>query len=82
MLDPVRMEGTEGQPRIRVDLLRVLLHVRLLLYSLKLDEQELGRVLDLGLGALLLALFDVLLDQLGEDRMVDGQPVKVVEVLD
>jgi len=72
VLHPVVVEHAEGKPRIRVDLLRILLHVRLLLHALELPEEKDGGVLDMVLPALLLRGLGLLLDNMREDRVIDG----------
>ena len=61
--------------------MRILLHVGLLLNSFEFHEEELTSILDFGLNPLLLTLFYIGINQLGENSVIDGQPVKVVEML-
>lgn len=53
----------------------------LLLNSFKLHKKELGSILNFRLSSFLFALLQIGFNQLSEDRVVDGQPVEIIEVL-
>jgi hypothetical protein len=76
------MEHAKRQSRIRVYLLRLLLHMRLFLRLLELAKQMLPCVnynrLQLGL----LAYLRVFFHQMRENSMVYGQSLKLIELLD
>lgn len=82
VLHAVVVEHAEGQPRVGVDALGVVLHVGLLLHPLELPEQPHPCVLDGVLHALLECLLGLFFDEVGEDGVVDGDPLDVVELLD
>lgn len=82
VLHSIIVKDAKGKPRIRIDFLRILLHVGLLLYSLELPKQKHRGISNGMLLALLLQRLCLLLDDVREDGVVDGQAIDGIELLD
>lgn len=81
VLDPVVVKHAIRQPRIRVDLLRILLHMGLLLNPLELPKQKHRSVFDMILPAFLLRDCCFLLHNMSKDGVIDGQAIDGIELL-
>lgn len=82
MLDSVIVKHAIRQPRIRIDLLRIFLHMSLLLHPLKLPKQKHRSVFDMMLPAFLLRSCCFLRHNMSEDGVIDGKAIDVIELLD
>lgn len=82
VLDAIVMKDTERQARIRVDSGRVLLHMCLFLHSFKLPKQKDRGVLDGVRLAFHLRDFGLLLNDVFEDGVVDGQSIDSIKLFD